>query len=326
MVNIPLLTYFAFLFLGILYYNIQSKNITNAFGSDFAITIATIQLAFEVIYSIFLWIAPDARKPPKITIVDFIKMMPIGVYSAGYHAAFIFSIAFGGVTFSQIMFATEPLFDIIIATLFYGSRKGNFGAKWGFLIPIIVGVCLVVAKQNNNGSFELSINIKGLIAASIANCFASFKANESKKLMVTTPSIKERIGSDGNQFAIVVIIALFATIPFAFFNEAHRVEEFVNYFQKSTTIYQSVILSCLAFCGYNQVVIVTLAKSSPFIKSIANVLQKVVVIVGSIYVFNESLSRLQVIGCIVCIAGVFIESIADNAIRANSLAHGKMDY
>ena len=74
--DIPLLTYFAFWYLGNYYYNIQNKNAANAAGgSDFAMTIATAQLAVGVVYAVFLWVAPDARKAPKITAEDFLKMV-----------------------------------------------------------------------------------------------------------------------------------------------------------------------------------------------------------------------------------------------------------
>ena len=77
MIDIPLLLYFAFWYLGNYYYNIQNKNAAVAAGgSDFAMTIATAQLAVGCVYGIFLWIAPDARKPPQITLSDFIKMIP----------------------------------------------------------------------------------------------------------------------------------------------------------------------------------------------------------------------------------------------------------
>jgi solute carrier family 35 protein E1 len=74
--DIPLLTYFAFWYLGNYYYNIQNKNAANAAGgSDFAMTIATAQLAVGCVYAIFLWVAPDARKPPQINFSDLLKMV-----------------------------------------------------------------------------------------------------------------------------------------------------------------------------------------------------------------------------------------------------------
>ena len=88
----------------------------------------------------------------------------------------------------------------------------------------------------------------GLRRALIANAFAAFKGNESKKLM-ETPGIKERIGSVGNQFAIMTIIALLTSIPLALFKEGPRIGEFVTALQTKPAVYQNVILSGLTFYG-----------------------------------------------------------------------------
>ena len=82
-------------------------------------TIATAQLGIGCIYAIFLWVAPDARKPPKITFKDFFRMIPAGVCSAGAHAASVFALAAGGVAFGQIVKAAEPAFAAVIGTFVY---------------------------------------------------------------------------------------------------------------------------------------------------------------------------------------------------------------
>merc|ERR1719380_131607 len=65
---------------------------------------------------------------------------------------------------------------------------------WLCLIPVIGGVCLASLK-------ELDFAVSALVAASIANIFAAFKANENAEVM-STPGLKDRLGSVGNQFAI----------------------------------------------------------------------------------------------------------------------------
>lgn len=313
MIDIPLLTYFAFWYLGNYYYNIQNKNAANATGgSDFAMTIATAQLAVGVVYALFLWVAPDARKAPKITVGDFVKMIPAGVCSAGAHAASVFSLAAGGVAFGQIVKAAEPAFAAVIGTFVYGKKISIY--KWLCLFPIIGGVCLAALKQNNDGSFELDFTVGGLVGALIANAFAAFKGNESKKLM-ETPGIKERIGSVGNQFAIMTIIALLTSIPLAFFKEGPRIQEFVLAFQTKPAVYQNVILSGLTFYGYNELATMTLTKISAVTQSVANTAKRVVVIVGSAIVFNESISGLKAIGCAICIGGVFLDSVIDDIMK-----------
>eukprot|EP00598_Pedospumella_elongata_P004626 CAMPEP_0184972316 /NCGR_PEP_ID=MMETSP1098-20130426/4326_1 /TAXON_ID=89044 /ORGANISM="Spumella elongata, Strain CCAP 955/1" /LENGTH=325 /DNA_ID=CAMNT_0027494573 /DNA_START=86 /DNA_END=1063 /DNA_ORIENTATION=- len=310
MVDIPLLFYFAFWYLGNYYYNIQNKNAAIAAGGEhFAMTLATGQLVVGVAYAVFLWVAPDARKAPKITVSDFITMIPAGVCTAGAHAASVFSLAAGGVAFGQIVKAAEPAFAAVVGTFVYGKKISV--AKWLCLLPIIGGVCLAALKQDKDGSIELDFTMGGLIGALIANLFAAFKGAESHKLM-STPGLKERMGSVGNQFAIMMIISLLATVPVFIATEGHKFNEFVHLFQTNSKLSENLILAGLTFYGYNELATMTLTKISPVTNSVANTAKRVVVIVGSAIVFNESISGLKAIGCTICIAGVFLNSVIDD--------------
>eukprot|EP01038_Epipyxis_sp_PR26KG_P005713 gene5713-7885_t len=318
MIDIPLLLYFAFWYLGNYYYNIQNKNAANASGgSEFAMTIATAQLAVGVIYALFLWVAPDARKPPKVTASDIVKALPAGVCSAMAHAASVFSLAAGGVAFGQIVKAAEPAFAAVIGTFVYGKTISVY--KWLCLIPIIGGVCLAALKQLPDGSIEMDFTYGGLIGALVANAFAAFKGAESKKLM-ETPGLKDRLGSVGNQFAIMTIIALLTSIPLMIFKEGAKFEEFVTLFKTKPAVWQNVILSGLTFYGYNELATMTLTKISAVSNSVANTAKRVVVIVGSAIVFNESISGLKAIGCAVCIGGVFLDSVIDEIMKPKAKA------
>ena len=85
------------------YYNLQNKRASNAAeGLTYIMTLSVIQLAVGVLYSSFLWLAPDARKPPNLTKDDYKKMLPSGFLMAGAHAASVFSLAAGDVAFSSI--------------------------------------------------------------------------------------------------------------------------------------------------------------------------------------------------------------------------------
>jgi len=314
MFDIPLLTYFAFWYLGNYYYNIQNKNAANASGgSDFAMTIATAQLAVGVVYALFLWVAPDARKPPSITVTDFFKMIPAGVCSAAAHAASVFALSAGGVAFGQIVKAAEPAFAAVIGTFVYGKKIST--AKWLCLIPIIGGVCLAALKQNKDGSIEMDFTVGGLVGALVANVFAAFKGNESKKLMDSDPQLKGRIGSVGNQFAIMTIIAFLTSVPLMFFKEGARINEFMKMFNTKPAVFNNVILSGLTFYGYNELATMTLTKISAVTQSVANTAKRVVVIVGSAIVFKEEISGLKGLGCFICIAGVFLDSIIDDLLK-----------
>ncbi|KAL7528913.1 hypothetical protein ACHAWF_002762 [Thalassiosira exigua] len=70
--DVPLLVYFALWYLGNYYYNITNKLALKATGgaSGFPMTISALQLGIGSLYGIFLWLAPDARDKPKITMDD----------------------------------------------------------------------------------------------------------------------------------------------------------------------------------------------------------------------------------------------------------------
>lgn len=310
MIDIPLLIYFAFWYLGNYYYNIQNKMAAKAAGgSDFAMTIATAQLLVGVIYALFLWVAPDARKPPSLTVNDVMKAIPAGFCSAAAHASSVFALSAGGVAFGQIVKAAEPAFAAVIGTFVYGKKLSVY--KWMCLIPIIGGVCLAALKQKADGSIEMDFTVGGLVGALIANLFAAFKGNESHKLMAT-PGLKDRFGSVGNQFAVMTIISFLVSVPLVFLREGHRLEEFYTKFTTNPLVFNNVILSGLTFYGYNELATMTLKKISAVTQSVANTAKRVVVIVGSAIVFNESISGLKAIGCAICIGGVFLNSVIDD--------------
>jgi solute carrier family 35 protein E1 len=71
-IDIPLLTFFGLWYLGNYYYNVSNKLALKAAGgaTGFPLTISALQLGIGSLYGIFLWLAPDARKAPTITMDD----------------------------------------------------------------------------------------------------------------------------------------------------------------------------------------------------------------------------------------------------------------
>jgi solute carrier family 35 protein E1 len=312
-VDVPLLAYFAFWYLGNYYYNIQNKNAAIGLGgADLAMTLATAQLAVGTAYALFLWAAPDARKLPKITFSDFVKMLPACLCTAGAHAASVFCLAAGGVAFGQIVKAAEPAFAAVVGTVFYGKKISMY--KWLCLIPIIGGVVMAALKQNKMGTFEMDFTWGGLIGALIANVFAAFKGNENKALMETA-GIKDRIGGTGNQFAIMIIVSFFMLIPLMLLTEGTKINEFVDKFNSNKSVFDNVILSGLTFYGYNELSTMTLTKISPVSQSVANTAKRVVVIVACAIIFKEDFSGIKPYGCAVCILGVFVDSVIDDFMK-----------
>mmetsp|Transcript_23895 Transcript_23895/g.34143 ORF Transcript_23895/g.34143 Transcript_23895/m.34143 type:complete len:391 (+) Transcript_23895:42-1214(+) len=302
-IDIPLMLYFLFWYIGNYYYNITNKLALKAAGGSagFPMTISALQLAVGAIYGIFLWLAPDAREKPTVTMDDIIKMLPVAFCFAGAHSASVFALSAGAVSFGQIVKAAEPAFAAVLSQFVYNKPVSK--AKWLCLPVIIGGVILASVK-------ELDFAVSALVSACIANLFAAFKGNENKKLM-ETEGLKDRMGSVGNQFALTTILGFFISLPFVFLREGSKIGEFVTLFKTNPVISSNLIASGLWFYGYNELATMTLKKTGAVTQSVANTAKRVIVIVGVAIVLGESLDPIKMLGCSIGIGGVFLYSIID---------------
>mmetsp|Transcript_49216 Transcript_49216/g.145289 ORF Transcript_49216/g.145289 Transcript_49216/m.145289 type:complete len:397 (-) Transcript_49216:41-1231(-) len=309
--DIMLGAYFFFWYLGNYYYNITNKLALKAAGGStgFPMTIATLQLAVGCIWALFLWGYPDTRETPKITFDDYKKTLLVGFTSAGAHAASVFALSAGAVSFGQIVKAAEPAFAALIGTLFYGSKVST--AKWLCLIPVIGGVVLASLG-------ELDFAWAALATAALANVFAAFKGNENKKLM-STEGLKDRMGSVGNQFALTMINSTFFCALLMFATEGHKLGQFFELAMGSSELGKALLMNLVAsglwFYGYNELATKTIQKTNAVTQSVANTAKRVIVIVGVAIVMGESLAPIKLIGCGIGIGGVFLYSIIDDLVK-----------
>jgi len=304
-IDLPLLTYFAFWYIGNYYYSINNKLALKAAGgkNGFPMTISTLQLGVGVLYALYAWVAPDMRKMPAITLDDVVKMLPVGFCAAAAHSFSVFAQSAGAVSFAMIVKAAEPAFAAVVGTTLYGKEVSS--NKWLCLIPVIGGVILASVK-------ELDFAWSALITASCANLFAAFKGNENKKLM-DTAGIKDRLATVGNQFAVTTILAFLISLPFMFLKEGGKFGEFLKFIQSGSkdgnTCLVNLITSGLYFYLYNELATMTIKKTSATTQSVANTAKRVIVIVGSALAFGESLNGMKMLGCSICIGGVFAYSL-----------------
>jgi len=306
-IDIPLMLYFLFWYVGNYYYNITNKLALKAAGGStgFPMTIAGLQLGVGCIYGLFLWVAPDARNKPKVTFDDIIKMLPVAFCFMGAHSASVFALSAGAVSFGQIVKSAEPAFAAVLSQFVYGKKISK--AKW-LCLPIIIGGVILASVK------ELDFAWSALIAACIANMFAAFKGNENKKLM-DTEGLKERIGSVGNQFAITSILAFLMSLPVMIAKEGNKFGVFLDLWKTNPAISYNLIASGLWFYGYNELATMTLKKTNAVTQSVANTAKRVIVIVGVALVLGESLDPIKLLGCGIGISGVFLYSIIDNLVK-----------
>ena len=251
--DIPLLCYFFFWYVGNYYYNITNKLALKAAGGSagFPMTISSLQLAVGALYAMFLWVAPDARAKPTVTMDDIIRMLPVAFCFMGAHSASVFALSAGAVSFGQIVKAAEPAFAAVLSQFVYKKKVSK--AKW-LCLPIIIGGVILASVK------ELDFSVAALISACIANIFAAFKGNENKKLM-ETDGLKDRLGSVGNQFAVSTILGTLMSIPVVIAKEGHKMGQFVDAFKTNPIISANLIASGLWFYGYNELATMTLKKT-----------------------------------------------------------------
>lgn len=288
-IDIPLMLYFLFWYVGNYFYNITNKLALNAAGgkTGFPMTISSLQLGVGCLYGIFLWVAPDARSPPKVTLDDIIKMLPVAFCFMGAHSASVFAMSAGAVSFAQIVKASEPAFAAVLAQFVYGKKISK--AKW-LCLPIVIGGVIIASVK------ELDFAFSALFSACIANMFAAVKGNENKKLM-ETEGLKERMGSVGNQFALTSILGFLMSIPVLIAKEGSKFGEFMQIFKTSPALSFNLIASGLYFYGYNELSTMTLKKTGAVTQSVANTAKRVIVIVGVAIMLGESLDPVKLLGC-----------------------------
>lgn len=305
--DVGLMIYFALWYLGNYYYNITNKLALNACGgkTGFPMTVSSLQLGVGCIYGIFLWLAPDARQAPTITLSDLVKMLPVAFCFMGAHSASVFAMGMGAVSFAQIVKASEPAFAAVLSQFVYGKKISK--AKW-LCLPIVIGGVILASVK------ELDFAVSALISACVANMFAAVRGNENKKLM-ETEGLKERIGSIGNQFALTTILGFLLSIPLIIVKEGSRFGEFVEIAKTTPALWMNLLASGLYFYGYNELATMTLKKTNAVTQSVANTAKRVIVIVGVALVLGESLSPIKLIGCSIGIGGVFLYSIIDNIVK-----------
>jgi len=302
-IDIPLMLYFLFWYVGNYYYNISNKLALRAAGGSagFPMTISALQLGVGCIYALFMWVAPDAREKPSVTVDDIIKMLPVAFCFMGAHSASVFALSAGAVSFGQIVKAAEPAFAAVLSQFVYGRKISK--AKW-MCLPVVIGGVIIASVK------ELDFAVSALVSACIANLFAAFKGNENKKLM-ETEGLKERMGSVGNQFAFTTILRFLMSIPVVIAREGAKFGEFCELFKTTPVLSANLIASGLWFYGYNELSTMTLKKTGAVTQSVANTAKRVIVIVGVAIFLGESLDPIKLLGCGIGIGGVLLYSVID---------------
>lgn len=108
-----------------------------------------------------------------------------------------------------------------------------------------------------------------------------------------------------NNYAVVTLLALIATIPFVLIFDAKDAVSVYNQVLKMGTgadVVKYTLYSGLAFYMYNEASFLALERLDPVTHSVANTLKRVVIIVASCIVFKTPMSLIGGIGSGVAVA------------------------
>jgi len=324
--DIALYAYFAFWYIGNMYYNQYNKMALDAVGGKtggLTMTISTMQLGICTIYPLLLWLIglnpikllgfalPDKMKLPETTKADLIATLPVGFCAAAAHSAGVFCLG-ADPLFGQIVKAGEPVLSALVNTVFYGKPPSI--AKAFCLIPIVGGVAFASLKKNEAGAYKLKFDPTALYFGMIGNSFAAFKGSENKKLM-TAPGIKERYAGVANQYAVTEIMAFLVSLPVMFAVEGGKFGTFCKLLMTSSKLQIGLLVSGMAFYLYNELATMTIKKTGPVTASVANTAKRVIVMVYMSAITGKQLTTEQKIGATIAIGGVMIYSIIDDIIK-----------
>ena len=301
-----LITYLTMWYVGNYWYNIYNKTAGKlSGGANFAFTNATMQLVIGCAYAIFLWLAPDARKQPTLTLGQFMSLAPLGFFAAVAHGGAVYAMSAGAVSFGQIVKAGEPVFAAAVGYFVY--KKSESVPKLICLLPVIGGIAIASMQ-------ELDFTMASLIAASTANVASAFRGSENKRVM--TGELSSAIGSGGNSYALTTIWATILLTPTVFISgEFDRIDEYLALLRSDSTFRYNLLMSGVTFYLYNEVSTKCLTGKdglSGVSHSVANTAKRAVVIVGSALAFGEDMGFLKSVGCTIAIAGTFLYAIADS--------------
>jgi solute carrier family 35 protein E1 len=275
-------------------FNIYNKKALKAF--PYPLTCTAIQFGIGSLMALTMW-ALRLHERPKLEEDTLKNISPLAlVHSAGNTLTNV-SLGRVAVSFTHTIKAMEPFFSVLLSWLFLGEAAS--APVLLSLLPIVGGVAAASVS-------EVTFDWGGFAAAMGSNISFQSRNVLSKKFMIGGKGL-----DNINLFSIITIMAFCLLAPVAiildgvkFTPAAMRAVGIAD----TGLVMRHVLLAALCFHSYQQVSYMILQRVSPVTHSIGNCLKRVIVIVTSVIVFQNPMSRQNMIGTAVALAGVFAYS------------------
>eukprot|EP00579_Thalassiosira_antarctica_P000779 CAMPEP_0201867960 /NCGR_PEP_ID=MMETSP0902-20130614/2032_1 /ASSEMBLY_ACC=CAM_ASM_000551 /TAXON_ID=420261 /ORGANISM="Thalassiosira antarctica, Strain CCMP982" /LENGTH=405 /DNA_ID=CAMNT_0048393233 /DNA_START=57 /DNA_END=1274 /DNA_ORIENTATION=- len=287
-------------------YNIGNKRVLNALPIPW--TAATVELFFGFPYVAMLW-TTGLRKTPKLSFDNLKTLSSQAFFLAATHVAGVISFGAGAISFTHILKATEPVWSALIMAICFKEYLPI--PVYLSLVPILGGVGLASAK-------ELSFSWLALTAGLISAVTSAMKAILSKKVLDGKP-LGENL-TPANMFAVLTILGFLFILPFSLAIEgpAQVTAAFTAALNNGYTkkeLFKLLSVSGFLYYLYNEVAFLALQEVAPVTHAVTNTVKRVVIILASVLVFRNPVSKLGAIGSGIAIAGAMFYSLAKSKFK-----------
>ena len=282
-------------------YNIGNKRVLNALPIPW--TAATVELFFGFPYVALLW-STGMRKKPKLSMDNIKTLSSQAFFLAATHVAGVISFGAGAISFTHILKATEPVWSALIMAVCF--KEFLPVPVYLSLVPILGGVGLASVK-------ELSFSWLALTAGLISAVTSAAKAILSKKVLDGKP-LGENM-TPANMFAVLTILGFLFILPASLLIEgpakvtaAYTAALAAGY--TKLQLFNLLSISGFLYYLYNEVAFLALSEVAPVTHAVTNTVKRVVIILASVLVFRNPVSKLGAIGSGIAILGATLYSVA----------------
>lgn len=286
-------------------YNISNKKALNWFPLPWFVS--WVQLLVGAIYVLPIW-ALRIRKTPVVPREALKTMLPISIAHIVGHVGTVVSLGAVAVSFTHVVKSMEPFVNVVGSAIFLKSI---------FPIPVYLSLVPVVAGVITASVSEVSFTWLGFLSAMSSN-FAFTARNIFSKLSMNKPK-GENMGV-ANFFGVLSIMSTIILAPIALIID--HPGKVIAAWKKATVGVTAVVsapkliftlfISGLFFYLYQEVAFKALDSVHPITHAVANTVKRVVIIVTSIIVFNNPITKANALGSSIALLGVLLYSITKN--------------
>lgn len=269
--------------------------------------VSWFQLLIGALYILPVW-GLRLRKAPNVPREAIKTLLPISIAHITGHVGTVISLGAVAVSFTHVVKSMEPFVNVMGSAVFLQSIFPL--PVYLSLVPVVVGVVMASVS-------EVSFTWLGFLSAMSSN-FAFTARNIFSKLSMNKPK-GENMGA-ANLFGVLSVMSAIILAPIALIID-HPVK-LIAAWKKATVgaaavvtapkLIGTLLISGLFFYLYQEVAFKALDSVHPITHAVANTVKRVVIIITSVIVFNNPVTKANAIGSSIALFGVLLYSITKN--------------